>query len=295
MGQANQRKDSDPYYGKFRRPSVRGLIISAPMKITGNNIDLKSSLDPQDLRFSLFFWDRLCWPTGRINIGSGDDASFLEKMGILHRPDYQIYGDGPEIVLGMQSSAFEELNKANPGGWAISQTENSVKTVSKSEYDAAGTMIELLSLVPIPKHDIPLQDILEFKSSRRPELLSFRNHLDEIIFEISSLEDSEAALISRRRDVESACDDLRRVAKEWQLPFYLSDYSATFNFDIVKAMAGATGGWKLGSEVSGVVGVAGSVLGALGSQVKVTAAPKFRPAKLPASPFAYAYRIQTEL
>jgi hypothetical protein len=69
------------YLPEFLEPTQRGLVVSSPLVIQGGRIFVGSSnLDPQELRFSLLFWDRLAWPASRnIHFGSGPDEQFLES------------------------------------------------------------------------------------------------------------------------------------------------------------------------------------------------------------------------
>lgn len=86
MGEAKQRMRSDPAYGRVPKDSRRrGLIVSAPIEIEGNRLYAKSStLDPQELRFALLFWDQLVWPSSRaIHFASGADELFLESPTAL--------------------------------------------------------------------------------------------------------------------------------------------------------------------------------------------------------------------
>ncbi|WP_311969366.1 DUF6236 family protein [Pseudomonas baltica] len=295
MGQAKQRKLNDPLYGKFNRPSVRGLIISSPVKIETGSTSFTGGLEPQELRFSLLFWDRLCWPMSIVEPADDRDIKFLQSAGIMHRPDYPIYGKVTDAMIKNRQAIFEKLNDENPGGWAIHQGQNSISVTENTSDEETASLLTLLSLIPIPKRDVPIAEILEFKARRRPELLAFRTYMDNIIYEITSSSDSEASFSHRKQQIETACSDLRAVAKEWQFPVYLSDYSAGFNFDIAKALAAGGAGWKAGDAISPAVGVLGSAIGVVGSQFKLSAATKFRPAKLPASPFKYAYQIQTDL
>ena len=67
MGEAKRRKQNDLNFGRVPRDAInRGLVVSPPIEIQGSNLFVKSSsLDPQELRFALLFWDRLVWPSSR--------------------------------------------------------------------------------------------------------------------------------------------------------------------------------------------------------------------------------------
>ena len=197
MGEAKRRKDSEPNFGRIpKSPSIRGLVVSPPIEIEGTSLRIKhSNLDPQELRFALLFWDRLVWPSSRaIYISSGPDESFLEAEGVLTRPDYTINGDMAQGVLKGQIQAFLDLNRREPGAWALAQGENSLLLRDGLVMEGNGALVELHRAIPIPKHDVPLAEILEFRLKRRDELLLLRQQLESFVFEIESSSDRPAML-----------------------------------------------------------------------------------------------------
>jgi hypothetical protein len=128
MGEAKRRKQSDPNFGRIpKSKGYRGLVVSPPIEIQGSKLLAKSSnLDPQELRFALLFWDRLVWPSSRaIHFASGLDEAFLENEGILSRPEYTVWGDGAQGIAKGQIQAFQDLERAEPGVWALAQGESS--------------------------------------------------------------------------------------------------------------------------------------------------------------------------
>lgn len=294
MGQAKTRKLTDPFYGKPKRPTVRGLIISPPTVINGQDLDITGTLNPVDLRFSLMFWDRLCWPSLPFDYCGCEDALDLEKIGILHRPEIQIYGNVLNIVQEAPYRALQLLEESDPGVWAIGQGENAVHAQSIEEPTTKDLYISLLSSVPIPQKSVPIAEILEFKAKRRSELLAFRAHLDDVVAEIKGSSDSHQELINQKGKLEFACSDLRRVAREWQFPVHISDFSASLDYDIIKAFNGGSAGWAFEQSIGGN-GLTSTLIGLTGSQFKMTGRPKFRNPKLPASPYKYAYKLNQEL
>lgn len=296
MGQAKNRKMIDPNYGKPKKPSKRGLIINAPTRISGQDLTIDGSIDMQDLRFSLLFWDYLCWPAIPVDFtGESDDIKFLKDKGILQRPMYEKYGSIDDVLIQAQLEAFENLNKLNPGGWAISHGANSLDIEKPGSEPERDTLLSLLSAVPVPRHDVPLWDIEEFKEKRRDQLGNFRSHLDEMIDEITNSSDQEDEFERRLKEMEVACADLRSVAKEWQSPFYIADFSMALNFDVMKAIEAGKRGCELERDMFGTPGYTGAIICGIHSLVKTSGIPKFRPAKLPASPYKYAYQIQRDL
>lgn len=103
MGEAKRRKaaaaqdGSKPSHEQIKS-NGRGLVVSPPIEVDGNQLLTKSSnLDSQELRVATLLWDRLVWPTSRaIYFVSGPDEEFLEQAGILSRPDYTVWGDAAQ-------------------------------------------------------------------------------------------------------------------------------------------------------------------------------------------------------
>ena len=136
MGEAKRRKASDPNYGRAPEPSektevaqtMRGLVISPPIVIDGENLYVKtSSIDLSELRFSLLYWDKLVWPRSRnISLESNDDETYLEEVGVLSRPDFTVPDFGAGGIAASQIKAFEHLDQLQPGSWAMASGENSL-------------------------------------------------------------------------------------------------------------------------------------------------------------------------
>jgi len=67
----------------------RGLVISNPIEFFGRAIRTKqTNLDPQELRFSLLFWDKLDCPEiigGIMQAPLDSDGQYLAASGILQR------------------------------------------------------------------------------------------------------------------------------------------------------------------------------------------------------------------
>lgn len=300
MGEARRRKETDPNYGKVSKNAAqRGLVISPPLEIEGTRLLVKSSyLDPQELRFSLFFWDHLVWPSSRaIYLASGPDEKFLEEAGILTRPDYTFNGDGATGLALGQIQAFNDLNSRAPGMWSLATGENTFQWKEGFLEEDTGTLVELHRAIPIPRQDVPLAEILEFKQRRDPELLLLRHQMDSFVAEIEKAGDKEAALEQRLRELDSACADLLTVGREWQFPVYLSNFKASFSFNPGK-FAGAVGGtWAATANYGLPLPAAAAAAGIAGlvSTLDVKADYGLRSMRRATSPYKYAYSIQQEL
>lgn len=298
MGQAKFRKEQDPTYGKIAQKSkIRGLIISPPTEIDGTSIRVKTSnLDDSDLRFSLMFWDRLSWPKSRmIGFGESEDVKFLQSSGVLYRPagpDIPGGGQMSDLMLMEQRIIYEHYEAKEPGVWSISNGENSLQEIKNVE-ESSDALLSLMQSVPVPKWDVPLAEILEFKSKRRDELLLFRAHMDSLVGKIATAEDSFQELELEIRNMDAACADLVKTTREWQYPVQISDFKVSLNLSLADALSAIAKSYAGGtvfsfSETTKAVTAAAAVAQ---SQFKITATTKFQTIKKQRSPLRYAYSL----
>ena len=297
MGESKQRKETDPNYGKFRS-KLRGLIVSPPIQIDGNTIHIKqSNLDTQELRSSLLYWDRLALPTtSAIYIGGGKDEEHLESCGILRRNKLHLDGNGSDILISAQALTLQQFESETPGMWSLGGGKNSLLIKGNMATQNSGSLLQLLNALPVPKEDTPLAEILEFKRKRRPELLALREYIEQLSMEISSSADSVDSLNEKLRLLDVACSDLLITTREYQLPFYLSNLSASLNFDY-KNLAVAASTWA-STELLGLnltSKTLATFAATAGSMISLKSDIKFRSINRPASPFKYAYHIQRDL
>lgn len=297
MGEAKNRKGNDPNYGKIPKESKRGLVISPPITVQGTSLHAKrSNIDPLELRFGLLFWDRLVWPSSRaIHFSSGPDEQFLEQIGVLSRPEYTFWGDGATGIVQSQIQAFVDLQRKEPGVWALAQGESSLLLRDRHNFlENHGVMVELHKAIPIPTQDVPLAEILEFKERRKDELLSLRVHLESLGQELKKSENLTDDMQKAISKIDSACSDLLSVGKEWRWPVHISNLKSSFTIS-VKVLPYIWGGWYFGKQFglsaaavsAGIVGIAGVI--------EIKGDFGFCSPRLPSNPFRYAYLAHKEL
>lgn len=298
MGEAKRRKQINPNFGRIPKSTgYRGLVVSPPIEIEGSRLFAKSSnLDPQELRFALLFWDRLVWPSSRaIHFASGPDETFLESAGILFRPEYTVYGDAAQGIAKGQIQAFQDLEHSEPGIWALAQGENSFLWKDGLIDEGKGALIELHHAIPIPRHDVPLAEILEFKQRRRDELLLLRYQLESFASEMEGSIDKPLALQKRISEIDQACANLLLVGKEWQFPVYLSNIKASFSLTPLTFLPAIGLGWKFGEPFGLPTAATAAAVAGVGSMLEIKGDFGLRSTKRPMSPYRYAYQIQQEL
>lgn len=297
MGEAKRRKSIDPNYGKIPKNILeRGIVISPPIICDDQGLKIKSSvLDESELRFSLLYWDKLVWPSSNIfHMTSNDDAKFLEREGVLTRPNYNFNGTAGKIMAATQIKAFRDLEANEPGQWTMAMGENSLQINMTDFKEDEGALIELHRAIPIPAHDVPLNDILEFKERRKPELFALRHHMDQLLAEIHNSTDKQTILEKKINEIDTACTNLLKVSREWQLPVYVSNLKASFSINSRTLSHGAIGAWLLGGPLGLPVATAVSVGAAL-STVEIKGDFGFRSIRRPPNPYRYTFKAHEEL
>jgi hypothetical protein len=222
----------------------RGLVISAPVKISQESLQLTGALDQQDLRFALLFWDKLDFPKNNIALLGDNTADFLERAGVLTRTPVTVHlapgrvniGD---VLIAAHLEAYRTLDRAERGVWSLGVGKNSVSFPQRELEDGRGILVHLHEAIPVPEKDVPLQDILDFKVKRRDELLDLRYHLDAIYQRIIDAADGELALNSEIDALEKSIVDYIKVAKGSSLPFMHTAVEANLNIPNITAVVAA--------------------------------------------------------
>lgn len=298
MGEAKRRKAVDPTYGT-KKP---GLIVSCPLEIDGSTINIKSiRLDPQELRFSLLFWDRIVWPSSRaIHMASGPDEQHLERLGILSRPDFTQWGDAAQGMARGQIQAFIELDRKEPGQWSIAQGEASLWVRDKIVETDNGVLLALNRAIPVPHKDVPFDEILALKIRRRDELQRLRHAVDISVGVVSNADDKVSELERQIKLIDEACADALKVFKEWQFPFQMSSVDVEFDFRpfvtfnsgiAAYALASARGLPLTESVLAGLLGSAAATTPAL----KIKGGLGWKGLRVRAGPYRYVSRYHDEV
>lgn len=302
MGEAKIRNATESTYGKFPKDlQKRGLIVSNPISINigSNSFSAKGGLDPNELRFSLLYWDKLVHPRSNFIIfGGADDEEFLVSAGVLTEPIYQHLGGGiASIVLDTYLRAFFELENLEPGVWSLSQGEKSlfINNSAANFIDDSGLSLELLKAVPVPGGDVPLAEILQFKDRRKDELMVLRTHIDSLVLEIQNSPARTDDFNRIAKGVDAACADLLKVGHEWQYPVHFADFKATFNFNPARFGGAVKNGWDFGEPHGLLAATAVAAAAGLASTIDVKSDISLRSIKKPRSAFRYCHLAHKEL
>ena len=272
--------------------NVRGLVISPPIDVTSNrDFTVKSSaLDPQEVRFSLLFWDKLDYPSNNlIEIRPGPDADFLIKAGVLQRTRVQMKGSfgGSDVLRLPLLRAFEMLDQKEPATWSVATGERSISFLDSELQAGRGALVSLHRAIPVPDKDVPLDDILKFRAKRRSELLAFRYHLDAIYGKVTNATDRALVLNSEAEALERAAMDFIKSARGFGLKWRLADLGA--NLDLA---AGVAAGWAAYQKRLSTLD---TLIAGVGATIAVKAAVGLVRVTSSETPFRYVSSYHNEL
>jgi hypothetical protein len=125
----------------------RGLVISSPVKVAADGTAVyEAGLDPQELRCALLYWDKFAWPDNNlISMGGGAEEQFLNEAGLLTRPKINLtfprgpFKSGP-VTAKAHVQGFLDLDKKEPGVWALAQGQRSFFVESGEVADDRGVL-----------------------------------------------------------------------------------------------------------------------------------------------------------
>jgi hypothetical protein len=271
----------------------RGLVVSVPIEVSGDTLDIAGGgLDRQELHFSLLFWDKLDFPTSNMfAIRLDPDSQFLADSGILQRTSVRVEVAGsasiPAWYVAAHVGAFRILDNLEPGVWSLATGERSISFPSGELEPNRGALVKLHQAIPIPDKQVPLQDILEFRTKRRAELLALRHHLEDIYQRVVSAGDVPLALNTELERLDRAITDHIKASRETRFPLRLTDLSASFNF--VKF------GGVLAAGLEAGLPLAGSLLTAGAAAISISKGASLRGHKATPTPFRYISSYNREL
>lgn len=202
MGEAKRRKLSEEFYGRVPKKG-KGIIISTPLKIFGENITGSGALDPTELRRAVLFWDRLVWPRNTsFAFSDSPETLYLKGAGLLECPQRSASGALGAGLKKMFEDEFFVREQDESGQWAMSTGENALQLGSDRFEFGRGATVELYRSVPIPSRDVPLEDILEFKNKRKSEVVEFTIAVDKFYSSWTNSEDQDFQLNLAKQEIE---------------------------------------------------------------------------------------------
>lgn len=297
MGESRQRKLSDPDYGK--RPKGGNGIMLVPFFREGKDgvLEMHANLSAENLRFALCFWEHIAWPfVSYFKNEDTNDIVFLSNAGILRRPEIQLLPTSMSVGKSLAEAyfrAYQKLDVQEPGRWSLSaESEFDIKSILGEQIVSdRGITVSLHRAIPIPTGDTPLNDLLEFKLKRAPELMALRAELGESKRLIAGSTDRAEALAAQWDRIDVACKDLLTVAREVRMPVRIADMSVgiEINGGTLAGLAAAAYNLNSTNDFMSSLGLAAV------SCIKLTSTYGTRKNLLKKSPFRYVHHLHEEI
>jgi hypothetical protein len=289
----------------------RGIIVSPfTYDITDERISFQSNgLSADKLRYYFVYWDKIAVTNSNIFYSPlPEEANFLKENGIIQEcmevsqfpsGDFSISSDVlPAMHFSALAKVTQDLTVKHPGQWTIHQFGTNLIIPPNLSQELVTVDIELNNCLPVPSSDISLDKISKFKSQRSDELLALRICLDELYVEISKSRDIPRAKNLAITKLESAIDDLNRVAKEsWKnqvVAFATQRISLDSNVLSEFNLSSITQGFAKGTATASVTGnlFAGFITGAweiISNSIKLEVTPTKQVANISGNQFELSY------
>ena len=260
----------------------RGIVVSPPfLKRPTAGIVVRGGeyLPSQELRKYLLYWDEIDYvDNGLIHLDGGPEIDFLVKAKVAIRtlvefPGGRSSGNG-EFFFEAQQTAFLQHDFEEPGAWSLAQPVPEpffVNAISSTSIE-----YELWNMLPVPKSDVPLEKILEFKEKRRDELFALRVHLDEMHQYIIASADIPRARNTQAMKLYLALQDIDKVLDEFGIRNVISSlrgYIAGEFTNIAGTGMGAAG-------IASLIALPPLITGLVGAGIALAVKPVLAPRPL---------------
>ncbi len=273
----------------------RGLIIGLPPEVSRGH-EQRELIFQEGLRRSILFWDRLAWPTNDgFMMPGGPEIDFLEDIGFLERPHYRGFeGLQEQIFLDCYRTCFQEFECRDPGAWAVALEPNAADPDKYLFEVGRGAEVELVRAVPVPRVEMPLEEVLEFRLKRQNEVTAFMNEKAEFFQRWVNSEDQAHQLRLAQSRIERACLDLIGVSRECKYPFSYSNWNIGYVFGAVTSVATYSALEGL-SKLAAYPFVNEALTGVSGAALLVHKANGPKKRQIKSSPYRYAVSIDQKL
>ncbi|OEE38339.1 DUF6236 family protein [Vibrio ordalii] len=281
----------------------QGIITVAPsLEVertkAGVFLGINWTLEDSMLSYFALYWDKIIFisapPFGQNLTGysaSLAEAGILSKV-IGHNPHFETeapdlrHYDNIEDALPLifdrhvktgyyaQAVIKEMMKKLNENTGCDWTVHNGFKGMSiPNEYmsELATAKVELNGCLPIPISKVSIDDILNFKESRKDEFLSLRGTLDELYMEISRSGDVKFAKNYKIQQLQKSIVELNKVSKEKFGLCHLVDRKVSLNLNAGVVKDAIIAGSIVGAYTSPLFGVGSALATGLVSSIQITA------------------------
>ncbi|MDC5491859.1 DUF6236 family protein [Acinetobacter baumannii] len=213
----------------------RGIIIPPALikcNIENNSVYLERSYYPEEIQYFALYWDKVAVPEQRIMKISLPYEDDYINSGILEFVKSPIgQGQLADILQKSHTFAANQKLKDHENDWTIVHMLDSRENNSHYYTNKDVLKVELRKLLPVPKANISIHDLLEFKYHRKDELSALHSSLDTIYEKILSSEDQDLRRKKEFHDLKVVIHSLDKTLTErykWTSRF---DHSVSIEFN----------------------------------------------------------------
>lgn len=224
---------------------MRGLVVTPSVQIGPGTQFVMGRHDDQALRMWLLYWDKLANPEqSNFVVGLPGEYDLLAREGIFatHFVDH-FGGTGPDVFRETSLELFDRLETLGRLPWAIYGTLD--PNEKKGVEDGRVLRVALMSALPVPNQDVPLEDILAFRHKRSAEREALMAHIDDVYQSVLSAPDRPLAEHTALQRLASGAKDQVDAIHESKISFRLMDLASDFN--LVAGIAAAAGSLAIGA------------------------------------------------
>jgi len=196
----------------------RGIIIPPALiqcDVEKNSVFIERSYDIQELQYFSLYWDRIAIPEQRaIKLGIPFEQDYI-KAGILEFVSSP-FNSGEMARILQKSHTYTANTKLqdSENDWTLVNMLGS-KDNDPIQYKNKDVLkVELRKLLPVPRQNIAIHDLLDFKTQRKAELIALHESLDEIYEKILNSEDPDLRRKKEFHNLKIAIHGLDRTLIE---------------------------------------------------------------------------------
>lgn len=253
----------------------RGVIASPGIiRPIAQGFSMDRSISPEELRYYVMYWDKVVIPGNNlVYIGIPEEEDLI-SCGAIERPKITFQGSfqGDQVtkaILSCQSIVASDLVNDKSTDWVIHQIGKSV--IYPEEFNERRNIIrvDLASVLPVPRAETPINEVLEFKERRRSDLTELHEALDELYEQILTAPDPELASKKAVSRLQKSILNLNKVSNEKFEHSHKFDFSVELNLSGKDIFVGASSGALLDFLASGYTIPVATIVGAIASTINI--------------------------
>jgi len=213
----------------------RGIIIPPALikcDVEKNNIFIERSYTIQELQYFSLYWDKIAIPEQRaIKLGIPFEQDYVEA-GIIELVQSPFHsGAGASILQKSHTYVANKKLQDQVNDWTLVNMLDS-KDSDHNQYKNKDVIkAELKKLLPVPRNNIAIHDLLDFKTKRKDELIALHESLDEIYERILNSEDQDLRRKKEFHNLKVAIHSLDKTLLERFRLTSRVDHSVSLEFN----------------------------------------------------------------